>query len=87
MKVLVLLGVIFITGCGSMRPLEQLEQQAFLTGDWSEVEKRERIIARRLARKGMHCPAGQVSFCEKRVGQSRCGCISNDEMRSALAWR
>ncbi len=86
MKVLVLLGVLFLTGCGSMLSLEQLEQQAFLTGDWSAVEQRERIIARREARKGVQCPSGQVSYCEQRVGQVRCGCIDHEELRSALAF-
>ncbi len=86
MKVLVLLGAIFLTGCGSMQSLEELEQQAFLTGDWSAVEQRERIIARREARKGFQCPAGQTSFCEKRFGAARCGCVNNAALRSALAF-
>lgn len=86
MKVLVLLGAIFLTGCGSMQSLEELERQAFVTGDWSAVEQRERIIARREARKGVQCPSGQVSYCEKHVGQARCGCIDHEELRSALAF-
>ncbi len=86
MKVLVLLGAIFLTGCGSMSSLEELEQQAFLTGDWSAVEQRERMIARREARKGIQCPAGQTGYCETRIRQSRCACIDNSVLRSALAF-
>jgi len=86
MKVLVLLGAIFLTGCGTMLSYEELEQQAFLTGDWSAVEQRERIIARREARKGIQCPPGQTSYCETRIGQSRCACIDNSVLRSALAF-
>ena len=85
MKVLVLLGVIFLTGCGSTQSLEVLEQQAFISGDWSAVEQRERIIARRIARKGPQCPSGQVAYCEDRYGQARCGCVDNSEFRSALS--
>lgn len=85
MKVLVLLGVIFLTGCGSVLSLEELEEQAFLTGDWSAVEQRERIIARREARKGVRCPNGQVSFCESRIGAPRCACVDSSEVRAALA--
>jgi len=87
MKVLVLLGVIFLTGCGSFQSLEQLEQQAFLTGDWSAVESRERMIAKRKARSGVQCPAGQVGYCEKRTGRSRCGCVGKEELNAALALR
>ena len=80
MKVLVLLGVIFLSGCGSFQSLDQLEDQAFLTGDWSAVESRERLIAKRKARSGLQCPAGQVGFCEKRTGRSRCGCVDRGEL-------
>ena len=41
MKLMLLLGAVFLTGCVSMPTLEQLEEQAFLTGDWSAVEQRE----------------------------------------------
>ncbi len=87
MKVFVLLGVFFLTGCGAVPSLEQLEEQAFLTGDWSAVEERERIIARRDARRGPQCPAGMIAYCENRIGQKRCGCIDNDEIRALLSWR
>jgi hypothetical protein len=29
-----------------MKSMEQLEQEALLSGDWSAVERRERLIAR-----------------------------------------
>lgn len=87
MKVLVLLGVIFLTGCGSTATLEQLEDQAFLTGDWSAVERRERIIAKREARKAPQCPAGLVSYCEIRVGQRRCACVDREELTAVLSFR
>ena len=88
MKVLVLLGVLFLTGCASMQTLEQLEQQAFLTGDWSAVEQRHRIIAKREARRGLQCPTGTMAYCEKRSGQvDRCGCVNSDQMRELLSWR
>ena len=88
MKVLVLLGVLFLTGCASMQTLEQLEQQAFLTGDWSAVEQRHRIIAKRKALRGLQCPTGTMAYCEKRLGQvDRCGCVNSDQMRALLSWR
>lgn len=87
MKVLVLLGALaFVAvGCSAVPTLEQLEEQATLTGDWSAVEKREQVIARREARRGLQCPRGYVSYCEQHVGRSKCTCASNDALRSALA--
>ena len=85
-KVLALLGALLLTGCGSMPSLEQLEEQAFLSGDWSAVEKRERLIARRIAIRGPQCPVGMVAFCEKRGVQKLCGCVDKDEMREQLSW-
>ncbi len=84
-KVLALLAALLLTGCGSMPSLEQLEDQAFLSGDWSAVEKRERLIARRIAIRGPQCPVGMVAFCEKRGVQKRCGCADKTEMRELLS--
>ncbi len=86
MKVLLLLGAFFLTGCMSMPTLEQLEEQALLTGDWTAVEKRERLIAKRERLRGPQCPAGTMAYCEGHMGQKRCGCVSNAEMRALLSW-
>ena len=87
MKILLLMGIFFLTGCVSMPTLEELEAQAFLSGDWSEVEKREKLIARRELIRGPQCPVGTMAYCEGRLGQKRCGCVSNSEMRALLSWR
>ena len=88
MKVLVLLGVLILTGCISAPTLEQLETQAFLTGDWSAVERRHRIIAKRAARRTIiQCPAGSVAVCRKRMGQENsCGCVKDEQIRALLSW-
>ncbi len=83
---LVLLGALILTGCGSTPSLEQLEEQAFLSGDWSAVETRERLIARRIAIREPHCPTGMVDFCEKRGTQKRCECVGKAKMRELLPW-
>lgn len=85
MRVFALLGVFFVTGCGTFTSMEELERQAMLSGDWSAVEARERILARREARFGHQCPVGQVSYCESYVGEMNCKCITNDSMRDVLA--
>lgn len=86
MRVLVLMGALFLGGCGSFATMEELEQQAALTGDWSAVEQRERIIARREAKKGPTCGQGQVAYCQSYVGTMNCRCISTGAMRDVLAW-
>jgi hypothetical protein len=86
MKVLVLLGVLILTGCISAPTLEQLETQAFLTGDWSAVERRQRTIAKRAALRTIQCPAGYIAVCKKQIGEDRCGCINDAQMRALLSW-
>lgn len=84
MKGIIILILIFLVGCVPMVPLEQLETQALVTGDWAAVEKRERVIARRKARAGIDCPAGLIGYCETVVVQRRCTCISSSTYRSIL---
>ena len=77
MRVWVLLAVLCLSGCGSLITMAELEQQALLTGDWSEVERHQRIIARRNARHGLVCPAGLIAFCPN-GNKERCSCIKKD---------
>ena len=85
MKVLVFVSVLLlVAGCGSMVPMEELEAQAMLTGDWSAVEKRERAIERRKMRNGSVCPAGLIAICEGGMRADRCTCVQADVMRSLI---
>ncbi|MCH7538407.1 MAG: hypothetical protein IID57_11200, partial [Proteobacteria bacterium] len=43
----ILVLLLMLGGCAVVPTLEDLEDQALLTGDWSQVENRERTIARR----------------------------------------
>ncbi|MDJ0910815.1 MAG: hypothetical protein QNI99_16665 [Woeseiaceae bacterium] len=79
------MGMLLLSGCGTFQSMEELERQAMLTGDWSAVEQRERILAQREERRGLQCPSGHVSYCERYVGRQECRCISNDAMRDVLA--
>ena len=85
MKTLALIAVCLLAGCSSYTTLEDLERQAMKTGDWTAVEKRERIIARRNARSGPQCGAGYVGYCESYGGSDRCACLSSDAMRDLMA--
>lgn len=88
MKVLgVLAAMLLLTGCGSIKSMDELQLEASITGDWSEVEKRERMIARRKEREGPTCPKGYVTFCEQSGGEKRCGCVSRQGVREVFAGR
>jgi len=84
MKGITLLLLILLTGCGTYTPLEQLEREALLSGDWSLVEQRERMISRLNTRSGAHCPDGTINYCESNFGETRCQCVSTKILRSAL---
>lgn len=88
MKVLVLgITVLLLAGCGTYTSMEQLEQQALLTGDWSAVEKRERMILRRKLRNGNVCGVGQVAICEGMARIDRCTCVDSSSLPTVLAIR
>ena len=87
-----LLGVLIlglsIAGCAPQMTLEELEDQAMLSGDWSEVEKRERSmrrIARRNASRNIVCPDGNTAVCEVRFGDTRCACVDRQSVRDVFA--
>ena len=76
------MALILLTGCSSFASLEQLEAEAMLTGDWSAVETRERIIHRRNLRAGLQCPPGTTGYCEVDFGQGNCTCVKTETIRS-----
>ena len=85
MKGMAILGLlVFLGGCGSLTSLEELEKQAMLTGDWSAVERRERIIAKRKARNAPMCPPGAVALCVDNVGRDRCSCVGATAIHSLM---
>ena len=80
-KLFVVSLFLVLAGCTAAPTLEELEFAALESGDWSEVKKRERAIARRQARMAQECPNGRVRFCVKRAVREECGCIARDEFR------
>ena len=89
MKISGLILLLFLVGCAPMKSMEQLENEAMMTGDWSAVEDRERAIARKAERQGvkLNCPSGYISFCQNYAGIDRCGCVSRRGMRDMFAGR
>jgi len=73
-----------LTGCGPMPTLEQLEDQAVLTGDWTAVEKYERTAQRRQARHAQVCEPGYISYCVSETSKSHCNCVSRQRLAELL---
>ncbi len=83
----ILLAAIALSACTAAPTMEQLEYQAMLSGDWSEVEKRERLIERRASRRVQQCPTGYIAYCEKRLGENRCVCTEKSAIASLFRGR
>jgi hypothetical protein len=76
MKGILILALCLLAGCTVGPTLEQLESQALVTGDWSLVEKREAMIARRNTNPGINCPSGYIAYCESYRIRKPCSCVS-----------
>ena len=88
MKIIVAV-VLLLVSCTPMPTLEELESEATMTGDWSRVEKRERIIRDRLAYDAavQYCKEfDKILLCHTRGVKinvaSDCGCIAPDSVWS-----
>ena len=84
MKGIIIFTLILLAGCTSVTSLEQLEAEALTTGDWSAVEKRERVIARRNSHTGIHCPSGTIAYCESIGTKKDCSCVESNRIRAFL---
>jgi hypothetical protein len=75
MKGILILTLLVLGGCANQVSLEQLEDEALTSGDWSQVEKRERARSRVNLRSAQHCGDRLILFCEE-LGSSRaCECV------------
>ena len=87
MKGIIILALVLMAGCGTFTPLEQLEEEALLTGDWSAVEQRERIIARSQFWTSSQCQGDQIQFCHTSGASTYCECVERRVVRSFLGDR
>lgn len=82
--IVIIFALCVLAGCATGPTLEQLEAEALVTGDWSLVEKREAIIAKRRQRQGIDCPSGAVSVCRTFNTESRCYCASETSVYALM---
>jgi len=74
MKTLAIVALIFLVGCAGRPTLEQLEAEASTTGDWTEVEQRERMIERMRVQTEPECKEGYFYYCRVKGAQEICSC-------------
>ena len=84
MRGIIVATLLVLGGCSGYQTLEQLEEQALVSGDWSAVEKREELIARRAQRNGPKCSKGFTAYCETGVFETRCTCVDRNQTSSML---
>lgn len=85
MKVLLIVSLFLVlAGCTAAPTLEELEFAALESGDWSEVHKRERAMARRASRAAQECPIGRVRVCVRRAARNECGCVARDQFQDVF---
>lgn len=84
MKGLSVLMLCLLAGCAARPTMEQLELQAFNSGDWSAVEQRERMQARIAKRAPVQCPARLVAVCVNQFGNKKCSCVRSSDLQMSL---
>lgn len=72
----------FAVGCETRPPLEQLEDEAMVTGDWTAVERREDLITRRLESTAPGCRLGEVKKCVEEQSGIHCYCLRLTDERN-----
>ena len=74
-KFVILFTLVIVAGCASRPSLENLEDEAMTTGDWTTVERREEVIKERLESTAPGCPVGWTKRCVEEQSGIQCYCI------------
>lgn len=87
MRLFALSALLLVVACAPVKSLEQLEAEALATGDWSAVEKRERVLAMRAERNAVNCQSGFIEYCQMIGGSERCSCVTRQRVDEFFAGR
>ncbi len=81
MKFVILFTLVIVVGCAPRPTLEQLEDEAMATGEWTTVERREEVTKKRLEATAPGCPVGQSKHCIEEQSGIQCYCLSSADER------
>jgi len=70
-----LASLLWLTGCSSTTSLEDLETEAMISGDWSEVERRERQMRQQKLTAEFDCKTGMTLVCVDKGSGEECTCL------------
>jgi len=77
MKITSLIVLFSLAGCATKPSLEQLEDEAMVSGDWSAVEEREQSPNRLGSVIEHSCPNGRALICVKNGLREVCECVNS----------
>lgn len=75
MRILILVLIVTLAACASKPTLEELEDEAMISGDWSEVERREEIQKGLRGKSAQRCPDKHTVVCEQLGASESCECV------------
>ena len=81
MNIAILVTSVTIVGCAPRPALEQLEEEALVTGEWAAVERREELIKKRLEATAPGCSVGQRKKCIEEQSGIQCYCLPSADRR------
>ena len=80
--ILWILTLAISAGCATRPSMEELELEAMRTGDWSSVEKRERMDRRMgLVNPDNTCHDDAILLCSKKGAREQCDCVTPNVVR------
>jgi hypothetical protein len=78
MKFLIPCMLMIVVGCSARPTLEQLEDEANTTGDWTVVDRREDVTKMRRETTAPGCPVGLSKRCYEAHTGIECYCIQRE---------
>ena len=82
MKFVAIMALCLLVGCSARPTVDELEAEALVTGDWSAVEKRQRMNKRMsVVQSDSVCRGDKVAICETKSEQEFCDCVSPHDLR------
>ena len=75
----IFVAVVLFAGCSSQPTLEELEDEAIVTGDWEAVERREERRIEWLEASAPNCPGAFNKVCVEEQTGIECYCVPQPE--------
>lgn len=82
MQAIRILALSVLFGCSSQPSLDELEDEALITGDWSKVASYEQKVERTSRTNGLDCPRLYVAVCRESGLSSKCSCVPSKGQRT-----